>query len=133
MSNSGQRATKASSSRSMIPVTRWLGLMASVYNSSGHTDSQFGSPHRCDKLTFMRGFFALICVSVLATAQEDHSQHAHGGARLGTVNFANSCTPAVAGLITRGVALLHSFAYEESRLAFREAAAGDPACAVAHW
>jgi len=34
---------------------------------------------------------------------------------------------------TRGVALLHSFTYGESAEAFREAAARDPHCAMAHW
>jgi len=33
----------------------------------------------------------------------------------------------------RGVALLHSFTYEESAEAFRDAAARDPHCAMAHW
>jgi hypothetical protein len=81
----------------------------------------------------MRSLVALCCLSVAAAAQEDHSQHSHGPARLGNVNFANSCSPAVAAAFTRGVALLHSFGYEESRLAFREAAAADPNCAIAHW
>src|SRR5438477_331100 len=32
-----------------------------------------------------------------------------------------------------GVALLHSFGYEESRLAFHDAAKADPACSMAYW
>jgi hypothetical protein len=36
-------------------------------------------------------------------------------------------------LISRGAALLHSFGYEESRMAFRDAAKADPTCAMAHW
>src|SRR5262249_18625947 len=35
--------------------------------------------------------------------------------------------------ISRGVALLHSFGYEEARLAFRDAARADPGCAIAYW
>src|SRR5262249_12588015 len=33
----------------------------------------------------------------------------------------------------RGVALLHSFGYEEARLSFTDAAKADPTCAMAHW
>jgi hypothetical protein len=36
-------------------------------------------------------------------------------------------------LISRAAALLHSFGYEESRLAFNDAAKADPSCAMAHW
>src|SRR3954451_14886179 len=35
--------------------------------------------------------------------------------------------------MSRGVALLHSFGYEEARLAFQDAAAADPDCAMAYW
>ena len=66
-------------------------------------------------------------------AQEEHS-HAHGGAdQLGTVRFPISCKPEVAADFTRAVALLHSFGYEESRLAFQDVAAKDPACGMAQW
>ena len=50
----------------------------------------------------------------------------------GTVNFPVSCTPAVQPEFTRGVALLHSFFYEEARRIFTEVAAKDPTCAMAH-
>src|SRR5258707_10103285 len=35
--------------------------------------------------------------------------------------------------ISRAVALLHSFGYEEARIAFIDAAKADPACGMAHW
>ena len=58
---------------------------------------------------------------------------AHGAARsLGTVEFPISCTAKAQESFTRGVALLHSFTYEESAVAFRDAAARDPRCAMAH-
>jgi tetratricopeptide (TPR) repeat protein len=65
--------------------------------------------------------------------QEDHV-HAHGETEtLGTVHFPTSCAAAVSGDFTRAVALLHSFGYEESRLAFEEVATKDPACGMAQW
>jgi len=75
----------------------------------------------------------LILCAVLAAAQEDHSQHQHAVAGLGTVNFPVSCNAAAQESIARGVALLHSFGYEEARIAFNDAARADPACAMAHW
>jgi len=51
----------------------------------------------------------------------------------GTVDFPVSCTPAVQEEFTRGVALLHSFFYEEARRIFTEVAAKDPDCAMAQW
>jgi len=51
----------------------------------------------------------------------------------GTVDFPVSCAPAVQAEFTRGVALLHSFFYEEARRIFTEVAAKDPNCAMAQW
>jgi hypothetical protein len=67
-----------------------------------------------------------------AHAQEEHV-HAHGGEQLGSVHFPTSCAAQVAPDFTRAVALLHSFGYEESRLAFQDVAAKDPACGMAQW
>ena len=75
----------------------------------------------------------LILCATLATAQEDHSQHQHAVAGLGTVDFPTSCNPPAQALFSRGAALLHSFGYEEARLAFTNAAKADPLCAMPWW
>ena len=68
-----------------------------------------------------------------AFGEQEH-QHAHGEMEeLGTVHFPNSCRPEVAEEFTRAVALLHSFGYAESRLAFQSVAEKDPACGIAYW
>ena len=54
-------------------------------------------------------------------------------AKLGTVAFANSCTPAAQESFERGVALLHSFWFSEGEKAFRETLDRDPTCAIATW
>jgi tetratricopeptide (TPR) repeat protein len=54
-------------------------------------------------------------------------------AKLGTVAFANSCTASAQESFERGVALLHSFWFSESEMAFREALDWDPTCAIATW
>src|SRR5437762_5539298 len=51
----------------------------------------------------------------------------------GTVDFKVSCAPEVRPEFVRGVALLHSFFYEEARRVFTELAAKDPNCAMAQW
>jgi tetratricopeptide (TPR) repeat protein len=51
----------------------------------------------------------------------------------GTVDFPVSCTPAARPEFARGVALLHSFFYEEARRIFTSIAEQDPTCAMAQW
>lgn len=61
-------------------------------------------------------------------------QHAFNpNEKLGTVSFSTSCAPAVQKSFERGVALMHSFWYEESEKQFAEVAAKDPTCAIAYW
>ncbi|MEO8597023.1 MAG: hypothetical protein ABI759_27140 [Candidatus Solibacter sp.] len=78
-------------------------------------------------------FAFLLLFPILAAAQEDHSQHQHPVAGLGNVDFPTTCNPPAQQAMTRGVAMLHSFGYEEARRTFGEAAKADPACVMAHW
>ena len=80
----------------------------------------------------MRLVLLSLCAA-LAAAQEDHSLHQHAVAGLGTVDFPTSCNATAQELIYRGAALLHSFGYEEARIAFNDAAKTDSSCAMAYW
>src|SRR5881398_385460 len=51
----------------------------------------------------------------------------------GSVDFPISCVPGARSEFVRGVALLHSFFYEEARRSFTSAAEKDPKCAMAQW
>src|ERR1700675_2583459 len=64
-----------------------------------------------------------------------HSDSAAGTApeQLGRVSFGNSCSPAVQAAFERGVALLHSFWWQEGERTFREVLERDPKCAIATW
>jgi tetratricopeptide (TPR) repeat protein len=73
-------------------------------------------------------FFGL---SVLA--DEGHHHEDLTAAQLGTVHFPVSCAAAVQQPFERGVALLHSFWYEEAEKEFVQIAIDDPQCAMAHW
>ena len=53
--------------------------------------------------------------------------------QLGKVHFPTSCASDVQSTIEKGVALLHSFQYQESEQTFTDAASHDPKCAMAHW
>src|SRR2546423_6565791 len=59
--------------------------------------------------------------------------HAQPKDQLGTVDFQNSCSPAVQESFQRSVAMLHSFRYGETEKAFRDVLAQDPSCAIATW
>ena len=64
---------------------------------------------------------------------KDHNHKDLTTAQLGTVHFPVSCVPAVQKPFERGVALLHSFWYEEAEREFEEIGKVDPQCAMAHW
>ena len=52
---------------------------------------------------------------------------------VGNVTFPITCAPDVQSDFARGVALLHSFFYEEARRVFTSVAERDPKCAMAQW
>jgi tetratricopeptide (TPR) repeat protein len=54
-------------------------------------------------------------------------------AQLGKINFPTSCSPQAQPEIEKGVALLHSFQYQQSEQTFADAAQQDPRCAMAYW
>ena len=62
-------------------------------------------------------------------------------AHLGKVDFPTSCServqptldPSVQPMLEKGLALLHSFQYQEAQQTFAEAASREPKCAMAHW
>jgi tetratricopeptide (TPR) repeat protein len=62
-----------------------------------------------------------------------HHHHAPDGEKLGSVSFPVSCEAASKVPMERGVALLHSFGYEEAAEQFTELTKSDPKCAMAHW
>jgi len=81
----------------------------------------------------MRFVLLFLAAALAAEGQDDHSQHRHDVAGLGTVHLSTSCNPKAQALISRATAMLHSFGYEEARLTFLSAAEADPSCGMAHW
>jgi hypothetical protein len=68
-----------------------------------------------------------------AVADEGHHHEDLTSDQLGTVHFPVSCAASVQKPFERGVALLHSFWYEEAEKEFTQIANDDPQCAMAHW
>lgn len=75
----------------------------------------------------------LFVIPAMAFDDEMQGHHHDATEKLGTVSFPVSCAPDSQSGFQRGVALLHSFGYEEAEEQFTEVAKKDPACAMAHW
>jgi len=87
-------------------------------------------------LIFSVTFSALLTLTAFADDDKD-KEHLHHEdlteTQLGTVHFPISCAATVEKPFARGVALLHSFWYEEAEKEFLQIAKDDPQCAMAHW
>ncbi|HSJ05161.1 MAG TPA: tetratricopeptide repeat protein [Longimicrobiales bacterium] len=79
----------------------------------------------------------LLTAGGLSAQDPHHGPGAHGhhaqSHQLGTVHFPNSGAAAAQEAFLRGIALLHSFEYEDAQDALREAQAVDPDFALAYW
>jgi tetratricopeptide (TPR) repeat protein len=78
-------------------------------------------------------FVLLSLFGVLAWADEGHHHEELTSEQLGTVHFPVSCNASSQKAFERGVALLHSFWYEEAEKEFVQISQDDAACAMAHW
>ncbi len=77
--------------------------------------------------------FAAVALFTASLLADEGHHHSLTPEELGTVHFATSCSPKVEAEFNRGVALLHSFWYEEADKAFHKVAEDDPKCAMANW
>jgi tetratricopeptide (TPR) repeat protein len=82
--------------------------------------------------------FSVIPLTLVFCASPSFADEAHHHedltpGQLGTVHFPVSCSPSVQQSFERGVALLHSFWYEQAETTFQQIAKEDHQCAMAHW
>jgi tetratricopeptide (TPR) repeat protein len=82
-----------------------------------------------------RSFFLIVFATSLAVRHVECATVPEPGdlRAAGKVEFPVSCAPDVQSECARGVALLHSFFYEEARRVFTSVAERDPKCAMAQW
>src|SRR6266436_528108 len=83
----------------------------------------------------LRAFFLFGLASSLAIGHVECAAVPEPGdlRAAGKVEFPISCASSVQSEFSRGVALLHSFFYEEARRVFTSVAESDPKCAMAQW
>jgi tetratricopeptide (TPR) repeat protein len=74
---------------------------------------------------------ALTCARSLVADGGHH--HGDAAEKLGTVSFPISCAPQEEKSVERGIALLHSFWFDEAQKQFEEAVQKDPQCAMVYW
>src|SRR5271166_5962029 len=85
----------------------------------------------------MRKLILILCIATAfsgaAVADDGHHHEELTQDQLGTVHFPVSCTPDAQKTFEKGVALLHSFWYEEAEKTFLDVEKQDPKCAMAYW
>src|ERR1039457_5170029 len=85
----------------------------------------------------MRKLIWILCIAAAfsgaAVADDQHHHQEMAPDQLGTVHFPVSCTPDAQKTFEKGVALLHSFWYEEAEKTFLNIEKQDPKCAMAYW
>jgi|SRR5208282_4175711 len=85
----------------------------------------------------MRKLIWVMCLAAafsgVVVADEDHHHEELTQQQLGTVHFPVSCSPDAQKTFEKGVALLHSFWYEEAEKTFLDVEKQDPKCAMAYW
>jgi hypothetical protein len=85
------------------------------------------------RLAAIAALLALPSHRALSQLQHEHHEDNSSLGDIGRVAFTTSCTAKAQEPFERGVALLHSFWYEQAQKEFDVAAAADPTCAMAHW
>ena len=87
------------------------------------------------KLTSSVVMLCLVAVAAAPVFADDdmHGHHHDANEKLGKVSFPISCAAGSQAEFERGVALLHSFGYEEAQEQFVELNKKDTGCAMAHW
>ena len=75
----------------------------------------------------------LLCSAHVLFADEGHHHEEMSEMQVGTVHFPTTCAASVQKPIERGVAMLHSFWYEEAEKQFQQIEKDDPPCAIARW
>src|SRR6476646_7586695 len=83
--------------------------------------------------TFIGGVFLLVAGLTALDAETSVVPEPGDLRAAGTVDFKVSGAPEMRSEFIRGVALLHSFFYEEARRIFTSVAEQDPNCAMAQW
>jgi tetratricopeptide (TPR) repeat protein len=81
-----------------------------------------------------RAILVILVILLSSPCFAQNEAHRHDvGEKLGSVSFPTSCVQATHAQFEHGVALLHSFEYEQASKQFQEIEKKDPHCAMAYW
>ncbi|MGH9758985.1 MAG: hypothetical protein ACRD4M_14705, partial [Candidatus Acidiferrales bacterium] len=79
-------------------------------------------------------YFLAVSIPVRAQMQEhEHEHHGEAPEHLAKISFSTSCSPGVEAQFGQGIALLHSFEYDQASRQFQAVTHSDPSCAMAYW
>jgi tetratricopeptide (TPR) repeat protein len=78
-------------------------------------------------------FASLCCIAMGVGGKTTEWRQRAAGPQLGQVSFQTSCAAEAQPFLETGVALLHSFQYQQAEQSFTDAAKSDPKCAMAYW
>jgi hypothetical protein len=81
---------------------------------------------------WLSSLLLVLCACPLQVA-DDHHHPFDRSQKLGTVSFTISCAIGVQQPFERGVALMHSFWYDEAEKQFQALENEDPGCAMTYW
>jgi tetratricopeptide (TPR) repeat protein len=84
------------------------------------------------KRLWLFSLFPMLCACPLLAA-DDHHHPDDRSQKVGTVSFTISCAIGVQQPFERGVALMHSFWYDEAEKEFKALEKEDPGCAMTYW
>jgi len=76
---------------------------------------------------------AFVMVAITASVADGAHTHTASGATVGSVTFPVSCSRKAQTHIERGLAMFHSFLFDDADLQFKTAANMDGGCAMAYW
>ena len=75
---------------------------------------------------------ALILFTCLSLVAQDH-HHVDPNEKLGVIAFPISCSKTAQTTVEHGLALLHSFLFDDAETQFHAAVTEEPTCAMAYW
>ncbi|MGH9758490.1 MAG: hypothetical protein ACRD4M_12200, partial [Candidatus Acidiferrales bacterium] len=87
----------------------------------------------CLQVLFVSVFCSLMFNFPARAQMHEHEHHGEAPEHLAKISFSTSCSPGVETQFGQGVALLHSFEYEQASQQFQAVSQSDPSCAMAYW
>jgi tetratricopeptide (TPR) repeat protein len=94
----------------------------------------FRKSHQSRGAMYVNRSLAVLIVTACLTLRADEAHHHYDPAqKVGRVSLTISCSQSAQNKVEYGLALMHSFLFEDAEDQFKNAATADPTCAMAYW